>query len=409
MCSRNCTLQNLLPHPQKCQSLLLVLLLPLSLSAQTYRTDSLYQGIKGYVEYLPGNMPLLFAASHGGDLAPADIPTRSCSGCVTATDLNTQELGRMVRNAVFKETGCYPHLIINRLRRSRLDANRDIQEAALGNPDAEQAWKEYHGFVDIAKKRIETTTKRGLFIDLHGHGHSIQRLELGYLLSGTTLRGTNEALNTPDVISNSSIRQLVADGRQKLPHAELIRGEQSLGTLLEKASYASVPSSADPAPRSGQDYFSGGYSTDRHGSANGGNIDAIQIECNYQGVRDSEISLAYFAESLAKSLLEYLKLHYFSPLPSCLTVTPTEEIGHTPVRLFPNPGCGIFQIEVPEPDTWGSMSIFDSYGKKQIEWTEPSATLALPASTFPNGIYWLVLKKNNAQTTRIPLIQQCPR
>ena len=55
------------------------------------------------------------------------------------------------------------------------------------------------------------------------------------------------------------------------------------------------------------------------------------------------------------------------------------------------------------------MGVFDSYGKKQMEWTEPSATLALPAGKFPNGIYWLVLKKNNVQTTRIPLIQQCPR
>ena len=408
MYSRIRILPNALALVQKCPTLLFVLLLPVSLPAQTYRTDSLYQGAKGYVEYLPGNMPLIFAASHGGDLAPSDIPARNCSGCVTSTDLNTQELGRMVRNAVFKETGCYPHLVINRLRRSRLDANRDIQEAALGNPDAEQAWKEYHGFIDSAKKRIETTAKRGLFIDLHGHGHSIQRLELGYLLSGTTLRGSNEALNTPDVLSNSSIRQLVADGRQKLPHAELIRGEKSLGTLLEKASYASVPSSGDPAPRSGQDYFSGGYSTDRHGSANGGSIDAIQIECNYQGVRDSEISLAYFAESLAKSLLEYLALHYFSPLPSCQTVTPITEIAHNPIRLFPNPGCGSFQIEALEAGSWEKMSVFDSYGKKQIEWTSQPATIELSTPTFPNGIYWLVLKKNNGLNTRIPLIQQCP-
>lgn len=377
-----------------------------ALQAQTFRVDSIYKGEKGYVEYLPGNMPLIFAASHGGDLAPTEIPTRSCAGCVTSTDLNTQELVRQLREAVFRASGCYPHVIINRLRRSKLDANREIVEAALGNPDAEQAWKAYHGFLDAAKQQIETNSTRGLFVDIHGHGHTIQRLELGYLLSGSTLRLSDASLNSAEILDNTSIRQLVTDNLQKLSHAQLIRGDFSLGSLLEKEGYAAVPSTADPAPRSGQDYFSGGYSTERHGSAFNGNIDAIQIECNFQGVRDTEVSREFFAASLTKALLEYLKVHYYKDLPSCQTITSLSSISNNPVYVFPNPGCGTFNLDgLPNPAT---VAVYDMSGRSLLEHSTSTHTLELPVNQFPNGLYWLIIQQPNQSAVRIPLLQQCP-
>ena len=108
------------------------------------------------------------------------------------------ELGRYILEEIKKATGgnCLPHLVINRLRRTKLDANRDLFEAALGNPDAINAWYAFHRFIDSAKMQVFNQSGKGLLIDLHGHGHGIQRLELGYLLSGSNLRAGNNYLNS---------------------------------------------------------------------------------------------------------------------------------------------------------------------------------------------------------------------
>lgn len=61
----------------------------------------------------------------------------------------------------------------------KLDANRSIITAADSNATAEAAWYAYHNFIDSAKAKTLSQIGRGLFFDLNGHGHTIQRLELG--------------------------------------------------------------------------------------------------------------------------------------------------------------------------------------------------------------------------------------
>ncbi|MEZ4999732.1 MAG: hypothetical protein R2744_12815 [Bacteroidales bacterium] len=89
--------------------------------------------------------------------------------------------------AIAPITGCYPHIDYMSSQRTKLDANRDIDEAACGNEFAELAWNEFHSFIDDAKEEVGKVSGKGLYIDLHGHGHTIQRLEIGYLLT----RGQN--------------------------------------------------------------------------------------------------------------------------------------------------------------------------------------------------------------------------
>ena len=43
------------------------------------------------------------------------------------------------------ESGETPHLIVNQLHRSKLDPNRDREEAAMGDFQAETAYDTYHG------------------------------------------------------------------------------------------------------------------------------------------------------------------------------------------------------------------------------------------------------------------------
>src|SRR5690606_7199034 len=143
---------------------------------------------------------------------------------------------------------------------------------------------------------------RGLYIDLHGHGHEIPRLELGYLLSASQLAGNDAALNAPSTVQRSSIRRLAQTGPTS--HAALLRGTSSFGTLLENEGYPAVPSTSQPHP-DGAPYFTGGYSTERHGSRDGGLIDGIQIEANRIGVRDTEANRQAFAEALARAVVAY--------------------------------------------------------------------------------------------------------
>ena len=91
-----------------------------------------YFGDGGHVEYIAGDLPLVFAAPHGGTDTPAAIPTRvagpACGPEVTTVrDANTDELVREIRLAFLERTGGQPHVVINRLHRSRLDANRPIE------------------------------------------------------------------------------------------------------------------------------------------------------------------------------------------------------------------------------------------------------------------------------------------
>ena len=48
--------------------------------------------------------------------------------------------------------------------RTKLDPNREINEAAQGNELAMQAFDEFHGFITQAKNEIQ----RGIVFDLHG-------------------------------------------------------------------------------------------------------------------------------------------------------------------------------------------------------------------------------------------------
>ena len=106
-------------------------------------------------------------------------PDRNCSGCVTVKDSYTQELAREIAAALIFKTGCYPHLIINKLHRKKLDANREIIEATDSNSATEVYWHNYMNFIDSAKRSISSKYQKGVFLDIHGHGHAIQRIELG--------------------------------------------------------------------------------------------------------------------------------------------------------------------------------------------------------------------------------------
>jgi hypothetical protein len=251
-------------------------------------------------------------------------------------------------------------------------------------------------------------TGKGLLIDLHGHGHAIQRLELGYLLSGSNLRSGNNYLNSTAAIEKSSIRYLALNNKQNIPHAALLNGQESLGGFFETERYPAVPGPADLAPRSGEDYFSGGYNTERHGSVDSGYIDAIQLECNFSGVRDNEISLRFFAEATANALLKYLKTHYFGKdglfCPTITTATGTQQMAAS-WSIFPNPACHSITVDIPQP---GRLSIYDLTGRilQTASFTTSGAhALSLP---FKENFVFLQFIGRDGSGSSMKFLRECP-
>jgi len=256
-------------------------------------------GTNGYIEYIPGDLAVVVSVPHGGAMAPANIPDRTMG--TTTTDTNTIELGRAVAAAFQMQTGRLPHLIICHLKRTKLDANREIVEAAQGNADAIQAWTEYHAFIERAITEVNSGHGSGVYIDLHGQSHAIQRLELGYLLSAATLDLTDAQLDGGVYAAQSSLHLVSSVAAPQF--SQLLRGPTSFGGLLA-ARLPSVPSPSDPSP--GADpYFDGGYSTDRHTAL----LPGLQIESNFSGVRDSAASRSAFGDALATAVATFANLH----------------------------------------------------------------------------------------------------
>jgi hypothetical protein len=275
-------------------------------SQTSYEPGKSYFGHSNYVEYIAGDMPLIFSAPHGGTLRLSEIPNRK-AGEFTS-DAYTEELARAVQRAFHRRFGHYPHIIICRLDRRKVDCNRDIGEGAGENPGARQAWNDYQQFIETARGDVLAHYGKGLYIDLHGQSHAIKRVELGYCLNDNQLTNADRVLNELAFAERSTIRSLAR--RTGVPFSELLRGTNSFGGLLAAKGYAAIPSPGMPSPGADDAYFDGGYNVRRHSSINGGTIDGVQMEVNYAGVRDTDSNRAAFARVLAQVFDAYFTRHY---------------------------------------------------------------------------------------------------
>ena len=286
-----------------------------------YVAGQSYFGRNVFVEYIAGNAPVILTAPHGGALTPSTIPDRTASTCggtaTTVTDVNTQELVRAMQQQFFARHGTYPHVIISLLSRRKLDPNRLPTEAACGNPVALAALDDWHRFIDVAKTAVLRDYGKGWYMDMHGHGHAVPRLELGYLITDSDLNRSDATLDASSTYENtSSIRTL--SQLSPLSFSSLLRGPNSLGTLYANNGFPAIPSASDPSPN-GADYFNGGDNTVRHscgggasalGGVTNGNICGVQIEANFTGVRDNAVNRDRFGSVTATVLETYLRLHW---------------------------------------------------------------------------------------------------
>merc|ERR1719348_1698112 len=204
-----------------------------------------------WVEYYPGNLPLILSVPHNGWLAPDEIPDRvpgcqdsqgvcqfpGLDDCPTADvcpigtvgDKNTGVIGEGLYIALEERLGQRPHLIISKLYRRKLDPNREINEAAQGNPIAIEAYNSYHNLIAEVRDSISSSGP-GMIYEIHGQIHKMNSSEVGYLISKNRLNS-----DKPPNHKYTSIRGLKE--RTGMTIQELIYGPSSLGTLLENEGF----------------------------------------------------------------------------------------------------------------------------------------------------------------------------
>ena len=274
--------------------------------SQEYIPGEVCYGNKQYIEYHFGNLPVILTAPHGGRLMPQEIPNRKYG--YYYHDEFTKELILDIKNAYYQYTGKYPHVIICNLHRKKLDANRNIEEAAQGNMHAIKAWDEYQKYMNLAKKTVTDQYTAGLLLDIHGYGREGETIILGYSLSGNVFNDlSDEEINKLMIRKRSSISSLAVS--TKMSCSALLRGPSSLGALFEECSYPAVPSLKNPGPGSSE-YFGGGFTVFSHGSINGGKIDAILIETPWIGVRDTDNNRKKFSNIFVRVVDKFAKIHY---------------------------------------------------------------------------------------------------
>ena len=273
-----------------------------------YTPGDIITDSQGYISYRVGNMPIIITVPHDGTLAPSTFPDRTGSSKRAENTRKVAEQFAYFFNA--NSNGLYPHIIYNNISRSKLDPDLNQMDGAQGNSYANLSYGTYHSFLQTAIDSVEAYFDAGILLNLVEHNHSNQKVELGYLLSASDLDLTNLQLNSYS--AQSSVSQIADISTSSF--AEVIRGYNSLGTLIVGRSYTSndvtysfeaVPTLDNPTIGS-NDYSSGGYTIAQYGSSNGGKINGIDVATPFAGFRDN--ANAYRA--LAVILEESVKIFY---------------------------------------------------------------------------------------------------
>lgn len=262
-----------------------------------------------WTEVIVGNMPLVICVPHGGALHDERIPDRDCTEygrIVKGADGRTIQTARAIEAAFLKLYNKKPYIVISHLSRRKVDQNRDVDMATCGDPLAKQAWDNFHLSIDTALSLAVSSFGDAVFIDLHGHGHPNQRLEIGYSLDKAQLNKAFQKKDLTRLGGRSSLANYLKMNADAKIH-NLLFGKYSFGSLIHNYGIPATPAMQDPHPVDDENFFAGGYNTRRYTSAKYPNVFGWQIECNNKGVRDTEASRERFGIALTKSYSDFVK------------------------------------------------------------------------------------------------------
>lgn len=301
-------------------------------SAASINTSKCSQGIScystnKYIEYIKGDSNIIITTTHGGTKKPTSIPDRNsyssshplCPPNLVAVgpDANSKIAAIELRDKIFSLTGKRPHLINTLLSRDKLDTNREIGLGACGNTEAIMAWNDFNSYINYAKSIATASYGKGHLFDMHTHVWTTKRAELGYLIEDELVETDAELNSHTEYLDRTSIKSLVNNNPLNLGLAELLRGPYSLGSTLQtnlnnsslkSKKYTVLPSTTVPRPTASDDYKSGQYTIATHGSKNGGQINATQIE-NHSSMLNATYRPAYI-DVLSRSIVSFMQMYY---------------------------------------------------------------------------------------------------
>lgn len=262
-----------------------------------------------WVEVIVGDLPLVISVPHGGLVHAEQIADRDCNDVgrvVRGVDRHTMETARAIEAVFLREYGKRPTFVIAHLSRRKVDQNREIRLATCGDPVGEAAWHYYHASIDSALAYTVGQFGHSALIDLHGHGHENQRLELGIMLNPEQLQDAYKGRHIEALTKRSSLHNYLAH-HPAATFRDVVFGKHAFGSLLYRHGVPGTPARQDPHPVKGEKFFSGGYITERYTSPEYPTVYGWQIECHYRGIRDTDANREAFATALGKAYFGFVK------------------------------------------------------------------------------------------------------
>jgi hypothetical protein len=309
---------------------------------------------------------LVMSVPHGGNFKPTYMPDRSTthptycptSGCKTSADSNTKEIALLVQQKFIQNYCKVPYVVVVHLHRSKLDANRPVEEAAHGNAIAVAAWQAFHDYIVTAQNHVKTrfgtvtgstglVGVKGLLFDVHGYAGLDYDPVNGspHVHWGVNL-GMEDSLNTDiwcpiDDQSNGAMGTMThARWLPGQSYECLVRGPRAIGSRLTTTGPglcgASTPSYNHPSPLQLASecstcaqmcgavptpchYYEGGYDVEMHErigwqNATGDYFNAIQAELP-RCIRDGGTAVhTTFAGHVSIALMSFLR-DLYGPMP----------------------------------------------------------------------------------------------
>jgi len=160
-----------------------------------------------------GNSNLVISVPHAGTLGADQTPNGNLkcpSGNLVESrkgtlehplkhygrDTGTDVIASRIES-ILDEEGMRPHVITCHIHRNKVEVNRDISKKAVQHRggEAEYIYTTYHRWISQALQisRDSSAIHASLLIDLHGHGHPHNYIELGYRIPGLMLNEIEKA------------------------------------------------------------------------------------------------------------------------------------------------------------------------------------------------------------------------
>ena len=297
------------------------------------------------VTWTRGDTNLVISVPHGGtvgsDTSPAGnllcetghlIETRKCTpqypSLTYTRDAGTDVIAREIHKILAKE-GLKPHVIECHIHRSKVECNRHVSEIAIQRrgQEAELVYTTFHNWIRQALQMGLKENKDGcLLIDLHGHGHPHEYIELGYRLSASLLNNIaneeNDQRNWRTIVTSSArheftMRHLMKRrfGTSNEAIREALIGQSSFaGCIIHQFSSEQILKNIKCVPsemRIGPGklgYYNGGFIVRSHSKL--ARVDSLQIElpmsirCQAGEARDTAIL------AIAAAIKQFHNLHY---------------------------------------------------------------------------------------------------